>query len=140
MIFDPQQLVEATQSTSHRPGPAGRICTDSRALKPGDWFLALVGERFDGHEYLHKAAENQCAGIIAQTIPENWQHGFVQVNDTLQALQDIARYARKRFHGTVVGITGSAGKTTTRAMAGTSSGKEAITQVTSCSAIFPLHI
>ena len=80
------------------------------------WFVALVGDRFDAHDFLNKAREKGCAGVIAQHVPEDWDRGFVEVSDTLIALQNLARFARDRFTGPVVGITGSAGKTTTRQM------------------------
>jgi UDP-N-acetylmuramoyl-tripeptide--D-alanyl-D-alanine ligase len=82
----------------------------------GSWFLALRGERFDGHDFLAHAAASGCAGAIAEQVPPGWSRGFVQVQDGLQALQDLARFARAGFDGPVVGITGSAGKTTTRAL------------------------
>lgn len=116
MMFRAEELAEATGGTLVSTGPAGPLATDSRRLQPGDWFVALVGDRFDGHSYLRHAAAAGCAGIIAERAPEGWSKGFVQVPDTLKALQDVARYARRGFHGPVVGITGSAGKTTTRAM------------------------
>ena len=116
MIFQAEEMATATGGLLQRGGPAGPLSTDSRRLRSGDWFVALVGERFDGHDYLSHAAAAGCAGVIAQRVPEGWARGFVQVEDTLAALQDIARHARAGFHGPVVGITGSAGKTTTRAM------------------------
>jgi UDP-N-acetylmuramoyl-tripeptide--D-alanyl-D-alanine ligase len=116
MIFSAEALAEATGGTLVRPGPAGPIDTDSRRLRPGSWFVALVGERFDGHSYLPHASAAGCAGCIASRVPEDWTGGFIQVPDTLVALQNIARYVRDGFDGPVVGITGSAGKTTTRAL------------------------
>ena len=97
-------------------GPPGRVCTDTRQIGPGDWFLALVGDRFDGHDYLSMARDKGCAGVIAQRVPPGWDRGFVEVSDTLVALQNLARAVRAEFTGPVVGITGSAGKTTTRAL------------------------
>ena len=61
--------------------------------------------------------------MVAQRVPDGWEHGFVRVDDTLVALQDIARFIRAGFDGPVVGITGSAGKTTTRAMAALAMGE-----------------
>ncbi len=116
MIFSAAELAEATGGTLVQSGPAGPIDTDSRRLRPGAWFVALVGERFDGHSYLPHAGAAGCAGCIAQRAPEGWRGGFIQVEDTLVALQNIARYVRAGFDGPVIGITGSAGKTTTRAL------------------------
>ncbi len=116
MIFTDQQLCAATGGRLLRPGPAGAITTDTRSLSPGDWFVALVGERFDGHELLPQALAAGCAGVIACRAPADWPAGFVQVSDTTEALQGIGAAARDRFEGPVVAITGSAGKTTTRAL------------------------
>ncbi|MFT5683734.1 MAG: UDP-N-acetylmuramoyl-tripeptide--D-alanyl-D-alanine ligase [Myxococcota bacterium] len=116
MIFSATALAEATGGILVQAGPSGSIDTDSRRLRRGAWFVALVGERFDGHSYLPHAGAAGCAGCIAQRVPEGWSGGFIQVEDTLVALQNIARYVRAGFDGPVIGITGSAGKTTTRAM------------------------
>ena len=97
-------------------GIDGSISTDTRKIQGGVWFLALVGERFDAHDFLDQARQKGCAGVIAHHVPENWDRGFIEVSDTLVALQNLARFARSRFQGSVVGITGSAGKTTTRQM------------------------
>ena len=118
MIFTAAALAQATGGELVRSGEAGLIDTDSRRLRRGSWFVALTGARFDGHTYLPHADAAGCAGCIAQRVPEGWSRGFIRVPDTLLALQDIARYARAGFDGPVVGITGSAGKTTTRAMTG----------------------
>ncbi|MEC7984087.1 MAG: UDP-N-acetylmuramoyl-tripeptide--D-alanyl-D-alanine ligase [Myxococcota bacterium] len=116
MLFNGEQLQAATGGTLIQNAIAGSICTDTRKIQKGDWFLALVGERFDAHHFLNKAKEMGCAGVIANYVPKDWDIGFLKVSDTLVALQDIARYARNRYEGTVIAITGSAGKTTTRAL------------------------
>ncbi len=117
MIVTQAAIARATGGQVLGPGAPGRIGTDTRALRPGDWFLALVGERFDGHDFLDAAAEAGVAGVIAQRVPPGWALGAVRVPDTLRALQDLARAARDRLEGCpIIGLTGSAGKTTTRAM------------------------
>ncbi len=90
--------------------------TDTRKLSGGAWFVALVGERFDGHAFLDRATE--AAGCVVQRRPSarEWQGGIVVVPDTTKALQDLGRFARSELVGPVVGVTGSAGKTTTRAL------------------------
>ena len=116
MQFDGQELAQATRGSCIHSGPAGELCTDTRTLKRGDWFLAIVGARFDGHTFAHKAREIGVAGIIGQHVPQGWDRGFIQVSDSIVALQNIARFIRKQYTGLVIGITGSAGKTTTRAL------------------------
>ncbi|MCB9761947.1 MAG: UDP-N-acetylmuramoyl-tripeptide--D-alanyl-D-alanine ligase [Alphaproteobacteria bacterium] len=110
------QLAEATGGTLLAEGPPGPVVTDTRKLQPGDWFLALRGDRFDGHDFLGRAADADCAGVIVDTAPEEWARGLLRVDDTLVALQDCGRWVRRGFTGPVVGVTGSAGKTTSRVM------------------------
>ena len=116
MILHDHELAAATGGTLVAPGPPGPLGTDSRRLAPGTWFVALSGDRFDGHDFLGMARDCGCAGAIARHVPAGWDRGFVQVADGLGALQDVARHVRAGFAGPVVGITGSAGKTTTRAL------------------------
>ena len=118
MIFSAAELAEATGGELVQSGPSGPIDTDSRRLRPGAWFVALSGEQFDGHNYLPHATVAGSAGCVSCRVPQGWNGGFVKVDDTLTALQNIGRFARTGFDGPVVGITGSAGKTTTRAMVG----------------------
>jgi len=118
MILDAQWMTEAARGTLVCAAEPGRICTDTRKLAPGDWFLTLKGDRFDAHDFLPEAQAAGVAGTIASHVPEDWSGGFIQVPDGLRALQDIARRVRSDYQGPVVGITGSTGKTTTRAMIG----------------------
>ncbi len=119
MRFDAAAIAAATGGELV-PGPGqalpGRISTDSRRIGPGDWFVALVGERFDAHDFLDQVRAAGCAGVVGQRVPPGWDRAFVRVPDSLVALQDLGRAARARVSGPVVGITGTAGKTTTRAM------------------------
>ena len=116
MIFSADELARGTGGALVQPGPSGPVVTDSRKVRAGDWFLALRGERFDAHDFLPQVDESGCAGAIAARVPSGWARGFVRVGDGLDALTALARFARSGFPGPVVGITGSAGKTTTRAM------------------------
>lgn len=116
MNFDAAQIAAATGGQVRANAAAGPIVTDTRALRPGDWFLALVGERFDGHAFVAEAARAGVAGVVVGRDVEVDGVGVVRVRDTLQALQDLGRASRARLTGPVVGITGSAGKTTTRAL------------------------
>ncbi len=97
------------------------ISIDSRSIKPGELFVALKGERFDGHDFVLEAFKAGARGAIVSRWPENIDifelhraFSLIQVRDTLQALGDLATYVRRRFPGPVVGITGSCGKTTTK--------------------------
>ena len=86
---------------------------DSRELAPGALFFALKGESNDGHEYVKAAFEKGSAAAVVDHEVETAGAQLV-VADTLAAWQGLARMARQRFRGPVVGITGSAGKTTTK--------------------------
>lgn len=116
MNFSAEQLAAACGGRLVQAAPPGPVRTDTRALQPGDWFLALVGERHDAHDFLGAAAAAGAAGAIVSRVPAGWTGGLVLVPDTLRALHDLARAARARLRCPVVGVTGSAGKTTTRAM------------------------
>ena len=90
------------------------VVTDDRAIKKGCAFVALKGERFDGHDFIPSAIEKGAALVITEKeqllIPQ------IIVEDTQRALLDLAYLNRSRFSGMVVGVTGSDGKTTTKEM------------------------
>ena len=95
----------------------GRICTDSRSLQAGDFFVPLVGESFDGHRFLAQLpALGAQAAVVGQScsdpVPSDLLHW--RVDDTLQAYQLLALLHRRALGQPVVAVTGSAGKTTTR--------------------------
>ncbi|MGB9606437.1 MAG: UDP-N-acetylmuramoyl-tripeptide--D-alanyl-D-alanine ligase, partial [Bryobacteraceae bacterium] len=87
---------------------------DSRTLRPGELFFALKGPRFDGHDFVGEAlARGACAAVVARPV-DRVAGPLLEVADTQQALEDAARWARRRFRGRVIAVTGSAGKTTTK--------------------------
>ena len=90
-----------------------KVMTDSRADCTGALFVALVGERFDAHEFIN-TAENQ--GAIALMVSRQVDSDLPQVvvNDTEKALGQLAKFVRQEVNPKVVGITGSAGKTTVK--------------------------
>ncbi|MFS0517642.1 UDP-N-acetylmuramoyl-tripeptide--D-alanyl-D-alanine ligase [Nostoc sp. UIC 10607] len=90
------------------------IQTDSRSLKPGEVFLALRGDKFDGHEFVPTAIAKGALAAIVDFEYENPGFPVLQVKDTLQAYQKIGRWWRDRFNIPVIGVTGSVGKTTTK--------------------------
>ena len=104
--------------TGSEDRPIGRVSTDSRTLEPRDLFVALRGERFDGHAFLGQAMDAGCAGIVvdetAELPPELAGVLVYRVPDTLVALGDLALFRRLRTEVPVVGITGSSGKTTVK--------------------------
>ncbi len=91
------------------------VTTDSRKVNPGELFIALKGERFDGHNFLKAYADaGGTAAVVMDDSPEISGITLVKVENTLTALGDIARYYRRHFSVPVIGITGSNGKTTTK--------------------------
>ena len=98
--------------------PITGVTTDSRAVQPGQLFIPLVGERFDGHAYIGKALEGGAAGCLTAREPETLLPGklYIQVADTRLALKALASWYRNKFDLPVVQVTGSAGKTTTKEM------------------------
>ena len=90
----------------------GSVCTDTRALKPGQLFVALKGENFDGNAFVEKALEAGAAYAVA-SIPFADER-VITVPDTLEALQQLAAYHRQQFDIPVIGLTGTNGKTTTK--------------------------
>jgi UDP-N-acetylmuramoyl-tripeptide--D-alanyl-D-alanine ligase len=91
------------------------VQTDTRAIERGATFLALRGERFDGHTYVEEAfARGAACAIVDDEASVPAGRSALIVADTLQAYLDLGGLARSRVRGTVVGITGSTGKTTTK--------------------------
>ena len=98
--------------------PVTGVTTDSRAVQPGQLFIPLVGERFDGHAYISKALDGGAAGCLTAAAPETLLPGklYIRVADTRLALKALASWYRDKFDLPVVQVTGSAGKTTTKEM------------------------
>jgi len=94
------------------------VVIDSREVKEGSAFFAIKGERLDGHTFLPQALQT-AAGAVVSEVPENTDKPLIQVDDTTKALQKLASAIRDRFPVTLIGITGSAGKTTTKEMIST---------------------
>ena len=89
------------------------VSTDTRTITKGSIFIALKGENFDGNQYAHKAIESGavCAVVDDESVASE---SCIYVKDSLQFLQDLARYHRQQLQIPVIGITGTNGKTTTK--------------------------
>lgn len=98
--------------------PAASLAIDSRAVRPGDVFVALKGERSDGHDFVKDVLGRGAAGAVVTRplggLSPAWP--VVRVDDPVKALQAVARDHRSRSNARVVGVTGSNGKTTTKEM------------------------
>jgi UDP-N-acetylmuramoyl-tripeptide--D-alanyl-D-alanine ligase len=131
-----QEVVAALEGQIDRPMPFGsvaRVSIDSRKIRPGDLFVAIRGERFDGHLFVGEAFE---AGAMAAVVRNDYEPAtpahngkragdgsadtiLIRVEDTVRALGRLARYYRRSVIDgavTVVAVTGSNGKTTTKSM------------------------
>lgn len=111
--FDDRQWARLALLMAQTPLP---VQTDSRQLLPGALFVALRGERFDGHDYLAVAREAGASAAIVEHVNPSIDLPQIPLGDTLGALQTLATAWRRRFNLAVIGITGSNGKTTTKEM------------------------
>jgi len=125
--FTLREVLLATGGQLRMNGPAAEfagVSTDTRALRRGELFVAIRGERFDGHAFLEQARANGAAGALVEQSVKGAHRGetrfgewhVIEVTDTQYALGQLARHHRRRFRIPVVGVTGSAGKTTTKEM------------------------
>jgi UDP-N-acetylmuramoyl-tripeptide--D-alanyl-D-alanine ligase len=114
------QIAEAVKGTLDGAGGIAvkGYSIDTRTLSPGDLFFAVKGPRFDGHDFLQQAMEKKAAGVVVErgALQPAAGFGVVRVQSTVAALQDLAREVRRLWGGPIVGVTGSAGKTTTKEM------------------------
>ena len=93
------------------------VVTDTRQVAPGALFVALAGERFDGHEFLPAAREAGATGAVVRKGTEPVEGlRYYEVDDPLRAYGWLARHRRRRFRGPVVAVTGTNGKTSTKEM------------------------
>ncbi len=103
--------------TADRDAVATGYSIDSRTLKSGDLFFAIQGERLDGHEFVNAALDGGAVAAIvhiSQAARFNDRRRIIAVPDTLDALQKLGRAVRRMWNKTLIAITGSAGKTTTK--------------------------
>jgi len=94
------------------------VVIDSREVKPDSVFFAIKGERLDGHQFLPQALATARGAVVSQ-VPQNTPKAIVKVEDTTAALQKFASSIRDHYDFTLIAITGSAGKTTTKEMIAT---------------------
>ena len=107
---------ECTGAIPRDDRAVARITTDTRQIAPGDCFVALIGEKFDAHDFLREAVERGAMALVVARPERTANLGVpvFAVRDTLVALGALARYRRRAWRGTVIGIGGSNGKTTTK--------------------------
>ncbi|MDD5723100.1 MAG: UDP-N-acetylmuramoyl-tripeptide--D-alanyl-D-alanine ligase [Syntrophales bacterium] len=124
-ILETEEIVTATGGTLVRGNPDGTfkgLSTDSKNVVEGNLFVPLMGDRFDGHDFIPDAVKKGAAGLLVQRGSDRVSEdvlddiSVILVDDTLRALGDIANLWRNKFTIPVVAVTGSSGKTTTKEM------------------------
>lgn len=116
-ILKTEYIIRATggELISGIMGSFAGVCIDSRKIREDELFIALKGDRFDGHDFVGRALEKGGGAIVSNTVFEPVKgKTIIAVKDTLKALQDIAHFLRLQRDIPVVAITGSNGKTTTK--------------------------
>jgi len=114
--FNPDQIAAWTGG-SWTTRPAGALTgftQDTRTLGAGQVFVALKTDRRDGHDFVGEAEQRGASAALVTRAAPGCSLPQIVVSDPLAALQRVAREHRREFHGTVVGVTGSAGKTSTK--------------------------
>jgi UDP-N-acetylmuramoyl-tripeptide--D-alanyl-D-alanine ligase len=120
--MDPRTVEQIAQWVGGKLHGAGtgrvtRIATDSRTIKPGEFFVALHGDRFDGHQFLPAVEQTGASGaLVSKYNPKVPALPQVEVDDTLAGLQQLARRYRDQLSLKAICVTGSNGKTSTKEM------------------------
>lgn len=119
IIWDHESLAKALSSEIRSSFKALGVSIDTRTIKEGDIFIALKGENFDGNSFAYQALEKGASIVIVSSINHESLHNnkkVILVDDTMIALNKMARFSRARIKGKVIGVTGSVGKTSTKEM------------------------
>ena len=111
---DPTQFEVVFRSiTGHTIPLVGGIATDSRECRPGDMYIAITGERVDGHDFIDNAVKNGAIAVLVARPIETEAYQAL-VNDPIEAIGAVAARWRSQFDIPVIAITGSNGKTSTK--------------------------
>lgn len=141
ILFTAAEILSATGGRLMRGDPSravSGVSIDSRTIRSGELFIAIKGERFDGHQFIYDALGGGANGVLvsvsAHRIPKTVEEEgllrekiLIGVTDTLAALQELSRFHRRRWTLPVVGISGSNGKTTTKEMVAAILGERFVT-------------
>lgn len=112
-------LLESSSGDPNRPVEGYSI--DSRSISPGQLFFAIRGPRFDGHKFVESAFERGASGVVVEqafytAAPPKLQPALIAVSDTHRALQALAHKVRRVWGKSILAVTGSTGKSTTKEM------------------------
>jgi UDP-N-acetylmuramoyl-tripeptide--D-alanyl-D-alanine ligase len=110
------QEVARAMGAKGSPPPAAVTgwSVDTRTQNAGDLYFALRGPNYDGHDFIGAALAKDAVGVVVEAGLRGDAPAVLEVSDTLRALQELGAWARRQWGGQVVGVTGSAGKTTTK--------------------------
>ncbi|HEX7969595.1 MAG TPA: UDP-N-acetylmuramoyl-tripeptide--D-alanyl-D-alanine ligase, partial [Stellaceae bacterium] len=115
-LWTSAEAAAATGGHSTRDWRAGGVSIDSRTVAPGDLFVALAGPKFDGHDFVADALRKGAAAALVARAPPRvaTDAPLLVVGDTMAALEELGRAARRRSAAAIIGVTGSVGKTGTK--------------------------
>lgn len=114
-LWRSDEAAAATKGDAHQSWQAFGVSIDSRTLSPGDLFVAIKGDHSDGHAYVDAAMENGAVAAVVHTAFANERDDpALGVANPTMALTDLGRAARARTDATIIGVTGSVGKTGTK--------------------------
>ena len=119
-LWESRDAAFATGGKNTLSWSATGVSIDTRTIQSGDLFVALKADR-DGHDFVKSAFENGAVAALVDHVPEDFDTSFplLLVRDVMEALRAMARFARNRFRGKVIAVTGSVGKTSTKDMLNT---------------------
>jgi UDP-N-acetylmuramoyl-tripeptide--D-alanyl-D-alanine ligase len=119
-LWHSQDAALATGGKNTLSWSATGVSIDTRTIQPGDLFVALKADR-DGHKFVNAAFENGAVAALVDHVPEGFDTSLplILVPDVMEALRGMAIFARNRFKGKVIAVTGSVGKTSTKEMLNT---------------------
>jgi UDP-N-acetylmuramoyl-tripeptide--D-alanyl-D-alanine ligase len=136
-LWTKQELLKATDANDptlkfliENKSNVSGVSINDKTIKKGDIFVALKGHKFDGHDFIKSALNKGAAGIIVSDLDAAKKFNALHVTNTKEALIKIAKFARNRFQGKTIAITGSSGKTSTRFIAATTLRKYGATHCT----------
>ncbi|MBG0789456.1 MAG: UDP-N-acetylmuramoyl-tripeptide--D-alanyl-D-alanine ligase [Desulfovibrionaceae bacterium] len=115
-LADVERCLGGVAEEGHQDIRIHAVKTDSRTVEPGDLFVCINGENFDGHEFAAQAAKSGAAGIIASRMLGETDAPVIMVRDTESALGRLAACWRDMCGSKLIAVTGTAGKTTVKEM------------------------
>ena len=123
------EIISATNGrllSGNTAGEVNSVCIDSRKMVKGSLFIPIIGESFDGHDFIKEAFDNGAVVSLVQMEHCKFDMlpgALIEVDSTLDAFQNLAKYYRNKFKIPVIGVSGSVGKTTTKEMIAAALGK-----------------